>query len=69
MLIFMKKLTFELANISIVTDGDIRNYFFLLNFNSLSNSLQHSIRERERDWMREREREIGLTSIYFSSFN
>ena len=47
MLIFMKELTLELANISIVTDGDVRTYFFMLNFNSSSNFLQHSIRERE----------------------
>ena len=57
MLIFTKESTLELENLSIATDGDVRTYFCMLNLFSPSNFLQHSIRERERDWLREREGE------------
>ena len=56
MLIFTKESTLELANLLIVTDGDVRTYFCMLNFFSSSNFLQHSIRERDRLAKRDRER-------------
>ena len=72
--IFMKESTLELENLSIANEGDVRTYFCMLNLFSPSNFLQHSIREREIDWLREieKERERGRESerhIYFSSFN
>ena len=70
--IFTKESSLELGNLSIATDGDVCTYFCMLNLFSPLNFLQHSIREREIDWLREIEGERGRESerdIYFSSFN
>ena len=67
MLIFTKESTVELANLSIATDSDVRTYFCMLNLFSLSNFLQHSIREREIDWLREIEREGERVRDIFTS--